>query len=167
MADEAAFAVYGFKPPRVFVIELQQEAFSDAIAKDLSGALGRAAYFQYEGDRLVDKTDSFHQDPTSFVLKWSAGSSVDLQISPREVVAGRDKITFCVVNLGVAEFDLAYSLNRSLMPIATHWRADCKGCLTIIADDNTRKGSYHFLAVRNSADPRAIWQKVDAKVVIR
>lgn len=93
---------------------------------------------------------------------------VRLEVSPEEVVAGKDTIQYRVIGLEARKIDMMFTLDGEEMPPVRNWVLDDRNSIRILVSATTRKGMYHIIAIRDSASPdRNRWIEVDARARIK
>ena len=93
---------------------------------------------------------------------------VQLEVSPLEVVAGQTVLTVRTINFDVPAIDVHYSIDGEVMPVLRGWRLDENHTASVFVSNQTPKGRYRFLAVRDSRDRSSMsWIRVDIEVVVK
>src|SRR5262249_4664861 len=99
--------------------------------------------FDVRDGQLADITSRYRLDPTSFI-KFT-DSPYQLEISPLEVTAGRDKYMLRIAGLRNTATRVGYKLNDGpFETFVTMW--DDEGKVTFDVSSDIRRGTYKFLA---------------------
>ena len=102
------------------------------------------------------------------VLGYQDRTDVRLESESPELIAGKSVLKLRLRSLRAEAIDVQYTVDGRRMPVIYGWRLDADGTTTVPVDDSTKKGSYHFLAIRDAADPSpTAWIRVDTSVRVR
>ncbi len=167
-----AFRAFGISWDKFhFILPMSDQDLS-TLARKLreTGSLHKSYCFVLDSGQIRDRTPEFRLNPDPFFdlepMEYLDRPEVRLEVSPKEVSRGKDTVVLRAVNLEAPAIDALYSIDGRMMPAITHWLLDEKQSTTVFVDESTPMGLYHFIAIRDSRDPKG-WIKVDAKVVVR
>jgi hypothetical protein len=160
MQKDAALKAFGFPPDRFVLFGLDPDTSRQIRNLALHGGLVDYYCFVYRRGEFSNMTDAFRRRPERFI------NPVELEVQPLEVQAGRDTLVLKATNLDARAIDVAYTLDGVEMPPIYYWPLDPQHTATLHVDNSTRKGSYHFTAIRD-AEEREAWYPVDVRVTVR
>jgi hypothetical protein len=179
---DAAFKAFGFSPARYILIGLNPDMPSQIrILQQNGGIRGYFCFLHSEG-RFFNLTRNFRRNPMDFLSPYSLQRIAEeaarqprevapadrLRVSPAEVRRGKDTMIIEAVDLDADGIDLMYTLDGKPMAPVTNWRLNSDKKARVFVSNSTRPGVYHFVAVRDSADPdTAPWYPVDVYVTVR
>ena len=93
---------------------------------------------------------------------------VQLEVSPKEIVAGRDVLRLRVSNLEASEVDVLYSIDGSMMPPVLFWKLDEKGSASVPVGKATSKGRYRYRGIRDARLRKSdSWIPIDIEVMVK
>jgi hypothetical protein len=118
--------------------------------------------FDVRNERLLDQTRQYRFNPLPFMR--FAESDQRLDVTPSEVVAGRDKYTLHISRLNRIVVRIAYTIDNGPLEAFTT-ELDANGKVTFDVGQDTRHGRYSFLAFKaeNSND----WIRSDETLKVR
>lgn len=160
LMKDAALKALGYPPDRFILCGLDPDTPRQIMNLAKHGGLVDYYCFVYRDGEFTNSTPVFRRHPEYFL------NPVGLEVSPLEVQAGRDTLTLRVINLKVKAIDVSYTLNGEVMPPIDYWPIDANCTATLPVDSSTKKGIYHFTAIRD-AEKRDAWCPVDVQVVVR
>jgi hypothetical protein len=109
-----------------------------------------------------------HRPLSPDVLAFLERDDVRLHVQPEVIVAGKSTMGLRLENFEAAAFDLVYSIDGELMPPILGWRLGKDHTSSVFVDRNTPRGTYHYLAIRDSSRPSPTeWIRVDVQVQVR
>jgi hypothetical protein len=182
LQKDAAFKAFGYPPKKYLLIGLNPDTPGQIRTLAKSGSIRASCCLLYSHGQMFNVTREFRRQPLDFLSPVSlakiaerispgplqAGGQAGLLVSPTEIHRGRDRMTLKVANLDAARIDLMYTLDGRKMPPVMNWQLDSDHEASLFVDRSTPPGVYHFLAVRNSADPDpGLWCPVDVSVTVR
>ncbi len=160
LQKDAALKAFGFSPGRFILVGLDPDTPWQIRNLERHGGLRDYHCFVYRGGAFVNMTDAFRRRPGRFLIP------VGLEVSPVDVQAGRDTLILKTTNLDAPAIDVMYTLDGKEMPPIYFWPMDKGHTATLRVDTRTRKGQYHFTAIRD-AEEREAWYPVDIRVTVR
>ncbi len=160
MQRDAALKAFGFSPGRFILVGLDPDTPWQIRNLERHGGLRDYHCFVYRGGEFVNMTEAFRRRPGRFLVP------VGLRVSPLDVQAGRDTLMLTTLNLDARAIDVQYTLDGKEMPPILFWPLNKGGTATLRVDASTRKGEYHFTAIRD-AEEREAWYPVDIRVTVR
>ena len=93
---------------------------------------------------------------------------VQLEVSPKEIVAGRDVLRLQVSNLKASDVDVLYSIDGSMMPPVFFWNLDEQGRASVPVSESTSKGRYRYRGIRDARLRKSdSWIPIDIEVVVK
>jgi hypothetical protein len=177
-AGAHTFKAYGFSPTRFVLFALDEHNSNNIELLRRSGGLDRSHCFVYSNGVITNHTSEFRKGTRSF---YSLSPEI-MQLSPKfiprdpppridvsssELVAGRDTLTFRVVNLNAQSIDLLYELNGELQPPTWNWRLNGDS-VSVPVDKSTPRGEYHWIGMRDASSPLYNqWIPIDVRISVR
>ena len=179
MQNDAALKAYGFSPNRFILVGLDERTAGQVDILKQSGGLRDYFCFVYSKGGFENWTEEFRRKPEAFVailpmefldkgsLDFVNRPEVRLEANVDGVTAGKDTLSFRVVGLDARAIDVLYTLDGRLMPAVVGWQLDENRATSVFVDSSTRRGWYHYRAIRDSygLDPKR-WISVDVGVLV-
>jgi hypothetical protein len=179
---DAAFKAFGFSPARYVLVGLNPDVPRHIRTLRQDGGIRKYFCFYHTGDGFLNLTREFRRKPLDFLSpislqqiveeivrrlqQTSAGSR--LRVNQAEFQRDKDTMILQVADLDADEIDLKYTLDGKPMAPVMNWRLDSDRRARVFVSNSTSPGVYHFLAVRDSADPDPTrWYPADLRVTVR
>jgi 4-amino-4-deoxy-L-arabinose transferase-like glycosyltransferase len=133
-------------------------------------------FYLSEGELRIDPGTSVKQIEAAWrsqghsekILGYQHRPEVRLEVTPPEVIAGISSLTVRVVNQFAPAIDVIYSIDGKIMPPLYGWQLDANHEVTMRVGNQTRKGLYRYLAIRDSrASSPTSWIPTDVKVRVK
>jgi len=125
-----------------------------------------------EGERLVDVTAQFRQDPQKFLgganessYQYVEDAGIRLTVTPTEVVAGRDFYWMAVSGWAERDVLVQYTINNGPVGEGT-FRLDPGGRVRFFVSELTPTGTYQFLRFRAPSASKGEWYKSEARLQV-
>ena len=177
MAEEAGLKAYGYSPSRFILVGLDRKILDQIKSIRKGSELNITRCFQYFHGRISNCTAEFRINPYPFIMRMIKGDpteafirrlEVRLATNAKELEAGRDTLILHIIGLDAKAVDVLYALNDSQVDAVECWKLDDNGTAAVFVDRNTKKGTYRFIAIRNSSPrDRDEWIAVDTEVVVK
>lgn len=182
LQKDAAFKAFGFFPTRYILIGLNPDMPRQIRILQQNGSIRKHYCFVHSEGGFLNLTSEFRRKPLDFLSAASlqriveeaarvppqVPSAVRLRVTPAEVRRGKDTMSIEIADLDAGEIDLMYTLDGKPMAPVVKWRLDPDRRASVFVSSSTLLGVYHFVAVRDSADPDpARWYPVDVFVTVR
>lgn len=166
MQEDAVLSAYGYPPTRFILLGLDSRTPEQIIHLKEYGGLEDYYCFLYSDGKLLNVTEEFRKDPDLFIAIQTP-SQVELRVNSGQLTAGRDTLTLQISQLNARAIDVVYTLDGRELSRVKEWRLREDGSTSVFVDASTRKGLYHFVAIRDSNGPKGNWISVDARVCLK
>ena len=102
------------------------------------------------------------------VLGFKEAPQVRLEVSPAEVIAGKDELSLRVRGLDVSRIDMLYEVDGRRQPPLYDWQLDEHQSTRVAVDAGARRGLYRYLAIRDSSDHSPTsWIRINTLVRVK
>jgi hypothetical protein len=162
LQNDSAFKAFGFDPGKYIIMGLDPDTPRQIRQLEENRGLREYYCFVHSRGEFVNATPAFRRHPGRFIVP------VDLEVSQTEVKGGKDSLTLRIVNLDVRAIGVQYTLDGAAMPPIPYWEVGDDNTISIFVDSRTPKGMYHYIAIRDAADPDPeVWYPVDVRVLVK